>query len=270
MDWRGGSAWCNNMRLFCAVVLILGTTVGASAQGRRSPGPSPMGPGDFAFIRGEFGFANRVVRGAPYTAQAVTEFTRTLADGNRIQRVTTASVARDSDGRTRRELSLEAIGPLAASRSGSGGKAVFISDPVAGIGYVLDPNSRTVRQRPIAFRGPRNQTPREMRMPPKDSAAKSEDLGAQTMQGVTVQGKRVTRTIPAGLAGNQLPIDIVTESWYSPDLQAVVMSKASDPRFGETLYQLTNINRAEPDRALFVAPPDYTVREGGPKKGVPR
>ena len=228
-----------------------------------------MGPGDFAFIRGEFGIANKVVHGAPYTAQAVTQFSRTLADGNRIQRTTTASVARDSDGRTRTERTLEAIGPLAALRSDNRGKTVFINDPVAGIGYVLDPSRHTVRQRPIALRGPSNsQAPREKRMPAGDPAAKSEDLGAQVIQGITVQGRRVTRTIPAGQAGNQLPIDIVTETWYSPDLQVVIMSKASDPRFGETVYELTNINRAEPDRALFVAPPDYTVREVAPEKNI--
>jgi hypothetical protein len=244
--------------------MILATTAGASAQGRRFPGPGPLGPGDFAFIRGEFGIANKVVQGAPYTAQAVTQFSRTLADGNRIQRSATASVARDSDGRTRTERTLEAIGPLAALRSESGGMAVFIYDPVAGISYVLDPNSHTVRRKPIALRGPRNgQRPQETRI-------QSEDLGTQTIQGVNVQGKRATRTIPAGQAGNQLPIDIVTETWYSPDLQVVVMSRTSDPRFGQTLYQLTNINRAEPDHTLFVAPPDYTVREGGPKKGVPQ
>ena len=259
------------MRLSCAVLLILVTTSGASAQGRRFSGPGPMGSGDFAFIRGEFGIANKLVQGAPYTAQAVTQFTRTLADGNRIQRTTTAAVARDSEGRTRRELTLEAIGPLTASRSRGGVRAVFINDPVAGNSYVLDPNSHTFRQRPIELRGPRNgQTGQEKRRPAGDAAGKSEELGTQVIQGVTVQGKRVTRTIPAGRAGNQLPIDIVTETWYSPDLQTVVMSKTSDPRFGETLYQLTNLNRAEPDHTLFVPPADYTAREDGPKRGVTR
>jgi hypothetical protein len=257
------------MRLLCAVILILATTAGASAQDRRFSGPRPVGPGDFAFIRGEFGIANKVVQGAPYTAQAVTQFTRTLADGNRIQRTTTAAVARDSDGRTRTERTLEAIGPLTASRSRGGVKTVFIDDPVAGISYVLDPDSHTFRQRPIALRGPRNgPAPQETRMLARDAAVKTEELGAQVIQGVTAQGKRVTRTIPAGQAGNQLPIDILTETWYSPDLQAVTMSKTSDPRFGETLYQLTNVNRAEPDHALFVVPPDYTIQEGGPKRGV--
>src|ERR1700676_5611445 len=118
--------WSNKMRLHCLDPLILVAGAGAFAQpgppqmGRGFPGRGPMGPGDFAFIRGEFGIANKVVQGAPYTAQAVTQFTRTLGDGNRIQRTTTALVARDSDGRTRREVTLEAIGPLTASRSRGG------------------------------------------------------------------------------------------------------------------------------------------------------
>ena len=70
------------------------------------------------------------------------------------------------------------------------------------------------------------------------AAAKTEDLGTQVMQGVSAQGKRVTRAIPAGKEGNEKEIDIVTETWYSPDLQVVVMSKTSDPRFGESVYQL--------------------------------
>ncbi len=95
-------------------------------------------------------------------------------------------------------------------------------------------------------------------------APKEEDLGAQVIQGLTAQGKRVTRTIPAGQVGNQRPIDIVTETWYSPDLQVVLMSKTSDPRFGETVYQLNHINRAEPDHSLFTVPSDYTVQQGRP------
>ena len=33
------------------------------------------------------------------------------------------------------------------------------------------------------------------------------------------------------------------ETWTAPDLQVTVMSKSNDPRFGETSYRLTNINR---------------------------
>jgi hypothetical protein len=93
------------------------------------------------------------------------------------------------------------------------------------------------------------------------AAAKSEDLGTQVMQGITAQGKRVTRVIAAGQEGNEKEIDIVTETWYSPDLQTLVMSKASDPRYGETTYQLTGLSRAEPDPALF-AVSGYAITEG--------
>ena len=77
----------------------------------------------------------------------------------------------------------------------------------------------------------------------------------------------MTRTIPAGEQGNEKEIDFVTETWYSPDLQVVVMSKTSDPRFGETVYQLNGITRTEPDPLLFAVPSDYTLREGRARRG---
>src|SRR6266566_1453949 len=91
-----------------------------------------------------------------------------------------------------------------------------------------------------------------------------EDLGTQTIAGVTAQGTRLTRTIPAGQIGNEKPITIVHERWYSNNLQTVVMSKRSDPWSGETTYTLTNINRTEPDASLFTVPSDYTVTQGHP------
>jgi hypothetical protein len=44
------------------------------------------------------------------------------------------------------------------------------------------------------------------------------------------------RDDPAGQVGNELPI-LVSESWYSP-VAAVVLSKHSDPRMGETTIAL--------------------------------
>jgi len=90
---------------------------------------------------------------------------------------------------------------------------------------------------------------------------KKEDLGAQTIEGVAATGTRMTITIPAGKIGNEGPIAIVDERWFSKDLQMVVMTKHSDPRSGETVYRLTNINRTEPDHSLFEVPGDYQIRE---------
>ena len=219
-----------------------------------------MERGDFAFMHAEFGGAHKVVQGAPYSAQAVTQFTQTLANGDHIQRTTTASMARDSQGRTRTERSFGAIGALSAERGGA--RTVMIFDPVASKSYVLDARSHTARSSQIS--AARSAETAHARPERNSASAKIEDLGTQVMQGVSAQGKRTTRAIPAGREGNEKEIDIVTETWYSPDLQVVVMSNTSDPRFGESVYQLNAITRAETDPSLFAVPSDYTVKEGRP------
>jgi hypothetical protein len=93
-----------------------------------------------------------------------------------------------------------------------------------------------------------------------------EDLGRQSVEGVAATGTRTTWTIPAGAIGNLQPIKVVSEQWFSPDLQLLVLTKHSDPRTGENIYRLQNIVRAEPDRSLFTLPPDYTLRESGIRK----
>ena len=97
------------------------------------------------------------------------------------------------------------------------------------------------------------------------ASVKSEEvaLGNIFIEGVQAQGTRTTTTIPAGDIGNERPINIVDERWYSPDLQMTVMTKHSDPRSGETNFQLKNINRSNPPPTLFEVPSDYTVSAGG-------
>jgi hypothetical protein len=92
-----------------------------------------------------------------------------------------------------------------------------------------------------------------------DGRKKVESLGKKMIEGVEAEGRRSTVTIAAGEIGNTLPIEIVDENWYSPDLQVQVMTRHSDPRSGETIYRLTNIKRSEPDRSLFAVPTDYTI-----------
>ena len=94
-------------------------------------------------------------------------------------------------------------------------------------------------------------------------SALHEDLGKQTIEGVVANGSRATTTIAAGAIGNLQPIKVVSEQWFSPDLQVFVMTKHNDPRSGETTYRLQNIVRAEPDRSLFTIPADYTLQESG-------
>ena len=88
------------------------------------------------------------------------------------------------------------------------------------------------------------------------------------MEGVTVEGTKTTVTIPAGEIGNELPINVVSERWFSPDLKVLVMSRQSDPRFGETTYRLTNINRTEPSPDLFEVPADFKVFDPASRKSI--
>jgi hypothetical protein len=108
-------------------------------------GGSPTG-GDitFRYEATEFSFGGRVVKGAPYSADAVTETVQVLGDGNRIVRHSASKIYRDGEGRERREQSLNAVGPWVAT--GDQPQTISINDPVGGVNYILDPNKQTARK----------------------------------------------------------------------------------------------------------------------------
>jgi hypothetical protein len=90
---------------------------------------------------------------------------------------------------------------------------------------------------------------------------RTESLGTQTVEGVVAEGTRSTVTIAAGQIGNERPIEVVSERWFSPEIKALVLSRQSDPRFGETTYRLSNIVLGEPSPSLFDVPSDFTIVE---------
>jgi hypothetical protein len=93
------------------------------------------------------------------------------------------------------------------------------------------------------------------------SPAKTEALGTQMMEGVNAEGTRVSTTLDTGAIGNDRPIQMVNERWYSAELKTLVMTKHSDPRSGEETFRLTNISRAEPGADLFQVPTSYQIVE---------
>jgi len=113
-------------------------------QGPGGPDGPPPPNQTFVFVSSEMNFDGKLVKGAPYSAQAVTETTQTLGDGNRIVNKSAAALYRDSEGRTRREQSLRAIGPFATA--GEPSQTTFINDPVAGVNYALDSRSMVARK----------------------------------------------------------------------------------------------------------------------------
>lgn len=275
------------MKLRAAVYSVLTLTflllLGVGEAGAQMPGPPPPpGPGHNMFYVRTFRLEdNKVVTGLPYSADATTENTQVLSDGNRIVRKETAKVYRDSMGRTRRDLSVNAIGPWS---SGAPMQMANIFDPVAGAHYMLNEQEKKAFKMPpppklragepglmtkdrvyVAGGGGVPAAGPAMTIVEKDASIGNRteaSLGTQEIEGVQAQGTRTTETIPAGKIGNEKPIVITTERWYSPELQVDVLVKHSDPRMGEVVYQLTNISRAEPDASLFQVPADYTVEEG--------
>src|SRR5690349_15802384 len=97
------------------------------------------------FVASEMLSGDRAVKGAPYSAQAVTETIQTLADGNRIVRRSTASVYRDGEGRTRRDQTIGDAAPYATAVA-EPSQVSFINDPVSGVNYIFDSRSKTARK----------------------------------------------------------------------------------------------------------------------------
>jgi hypothetical protein len=245
-----------------------------------APAPRPgsmRGPG---FGLGPFGdrmellgfggmHGGKVVTGAPFSAVATGESKQVLADGTTISHKVQTNLFRDAQGRFRKEVTMPAVGPLAAT--GAPRSFVVIQDPVAGTSFVLEPEQKVARKMPQRGKGGPEadaaKGPHHGMNPDGVPNVKKESLGTQTINGISAQGTRYTRTIPVGQIGNDKPVTIVREEWYSADLQVVVQSKHSDPFGGDTTYVLTNIQRATPNANLFAVPSDYTVQDG-PKPGM--
>lgn len=318
--------------------IVLFVLMGITLHGQQSPAAKVMAETTV--------MSEKIVKGSPFSADAVNESVQVLADGNRIVHSSTNKLFRNSEGRFRREISGGSGG--AWSSFYSVGPGITILDPVGGYRYLLDSHLRTARVgalNGVQMLGGRAGTP--MPLPPgvravpaqaaiadkvraelkattvdpaveekvrvelkqaavelaqaavelgkvkgelKSTApvavitrqpgelvsgfqgsfvyapdfkskyeSRTEDLGVQTIEGVEAVGTRTITTIPAGEIGNERPIEMVYERWYSNELQLVVMSKNSDPRFGEQTYRLTNIVRSEPDPSLFELPAGYKV-----------
>lgn len=303
-----------------------------------APGVPGAGAGGFTWMSAQTNFEAALVKGVPFSGDFVTENSQTLADGNRIRSTNTTTFARDSEGRTRREITVDRIGPFAGNTAR---KTIFINDPVAKIDYILDPESKTARtihvgammNRTIEDGGgaqavtinrqaggpngaavviePRVEGDKNvvftrsipgvamaerMPLPPGivmegntgavirqslqvgeghimtagNANFKNEPLGKRMIDGVEAEGTRSTLTIPAGQIGNDLPIDTISERWYSDELKTTVMTTRKDPRTGEIIYRLTNLRRGEPARQLFEVPPDYKIIENSGSTNIMR
>ena len=261
-----------------------------------APPPLPLAGGDtLSFMQFEMTGPAEVVAGKPYTASLSVEVLQPLVDGNSITIEHHSRVYRDAQGRTRRDDELRMGGevlhsvliadpvagtsytldplrrvaeqvPQAVQRgpqmafaqelnSGAGGATttfdVALPPPLAddkrpALDAALHPS-------PAPFSA---DTPIKLPFP---GDPHSVSLGDKTIEGVRVTGTRTTVTIPTAAIGNRAPIEIVTEQWYSAELNVVMLSEHRDPRVGQTRYRLHDIARSDPDPALFRVPHGYRI-----------
>ncbi|HEY0005859.1 MAG TPA: hypothetical protein VGB17_13835 [Pyrinomonadaceae bacterium] len=212
-----------------------------------------------SFASAEFAFDGRgLVQGAPFSAIGKKETTQILSGGRRLVRTMTARIFRDSQGRTRHDR--------AVNFDGSKDQLIpsILFDPTNGAITFLDPQHQRALRIINSFDGVAERkaeitTPQSL---PDDitraAGDRIEPLGTQVIEGVKAEGVRITSQIPAAQNGGQ-PGQVVYERWYSQELRRNILIKCTDPRFGEAVYRLTQIDRSEPARSLFEIPADYKI-----------
>lgn len=252
---------------FIATALLVAGAAFAQGPGG-PPGPrGEFGPGGF----GPHGIPGmrpgKVVTGAPFNATFTETLSQTLP-GNTINRTTTGTIARDNQGRTYFTETITS-GPMAQNGPTT---LTFLFDPVAGYSFVLNAQTKVATRRAIkAHNGEPPPPPEDSasaggNRPPRPGVTETTLSTPPTNWGVNVTGKQITHTIPAGTIGNSAPIVSTSTIWYATDLQTVVYSTHSDPRFGTSTYQLSKLTPGEPTASLFQVPSGYTV-EDAPRFG---
>jgi hypothetical protein len=206
--------------------------------------------------------------GAPYTANRKTTHLERLASGATITHVMIGKEARDSAGRTYSERHLEAAEGADPSQATV---SFHFSDPesrtstswtsktkIATIFHFPEPGTQQLGTAQSGTARPANSG--QSRPAPNQV----EKLGTRTIDGIQVEGTRTTRTIPAGQQGNDQPLTITHERWYSAELKLTVLVIEDDPRTGTSTMELSDVVPGEPDPTLFKAPEGYAVEDRTP------
>jgi hypothetical protein len=218
------------------------------------------------------------VLGKPFCATEVRTTRQSLSDGNTIDRTDTSKFYRDAEGRMREE---------SGQTPSSGVAHVLIFDPVGGATFEINPQTETYvkwsagsgKKSTTTIASTQNgtwvdtsnrkgagqpvQIVPEAHVPYHSDpvmAYQTVDLGERMINGALCRGTRTIMTIPISAVGNAHEMKIVDERWYSDELGALVRSSDSDPRFGVSSYELTDISKADPDESLFRVPADYVLK----------
>lgn len=193
----------------------------------------------------------------PYTAKQEITRVQTLADGTTVTTVEVVYLARDAQGRTRRET--------VRSQNGDSTHFFEIWDYPTQTRYVWNAGANFAHVVTVYRPRPNSQnTAAPQPQPQRYFPFRSESLPPQTIDGLYVQGTRTTRTTPAGYVGNDRDLVTTTESWYAPSLGLQMHTVVDDPRNGKSTTETTDVQQADPDPALFEPPAGYQLKDANP------
>jgi hypothetical protein len=261
---KSRAMWSHRFMLAVMVLSVTACITNAQEISKPSGKNSPQieselrAGGNFhsSFASSEFASnGSTVVQGAPFSAVGTKETTQILSDGRRITRRMTTSIYRNAQGSTRLEW-----GNSTKTTNAASPRVAMIYDAVSGALYF---GHQALRSKAPLTDADRRKVKIITPQSPPDDITKAlgetiEPLGTKTIEGVAAEGVRITTTIPMTEIGGQQSNKVIYERWYSQELRRNVLIKVTDPRFGEALYRLTNIDRTEPARELFQVPAEST------------
>ena len=217
------------------------------------------------------------ISGAPFSGVMNMQSATNFADGNRIVRTNTVRYFRDGQGRTRTErpgLNMQDFSP-------AGGPIVTISDPVSGKQIHMFPGQQSAsvinlpRGVPVSQPATVSACNGE-NIPPfalmgmgmaigagqyTEASTSTTSLGQKVVNGFNATGCRIVRTIPAGVLGNEKPINSTTDQWVSSELGMTVQLSEKSSLGGSVTMNLEQTVLAEPDASLFAVPANYKTTE---------
>lgn len=236
------------------IILVISTAATVCGQGHEQAGwaADPSSGALIAIYASRADGQSGPVQGKPFSGTEVRRSIQKLANGAQLDRSWTTTFHRDAVGRMREESPTTAL----------------IFDPLHGVVYVVDHRRKTWRRQPLSANATATSVAVAGESTWIDSRLASpaprlkpgvvvEQLPPQVINGVRAAGTRTTMKIPAGAIGNDRELAVVNERWQSDEMQVLVRTSNSDPRYGTTTYELMNIRRAAPDPSLFEPPAAY-------------
>jgi hypothetical protein len=226
-----------------AIFVIFAPVLIAQSQARNGSSAAPLSTGQ------------KVIKGAPFSADTILITDTFLPNGEHVHNELHGRLCRDAQGRTYLDLGFR----------GSGGgqiSPILITDPVAHTLISLDPGRKfaTIDDWPSRLpRLPSNGAPPPPE-PRQPRTVKEEDLGIQTMEGLTVKGTRTTKTYSSESETVGADNSFVITTWFSDELQIIVSTQLDGYRDSSKTSQV-NIVRTEPSNSLFQIPLGYEVSD---------